>query len=179
MKKGLIVVDMQNDFLLETGSLNLGHDTKDLRERIAKFVKEFDGELFLTYDCHQEDDCEFATFPKHCVENTKGMDFVDELAEVLEEKVHSVLAKKSYTGGTVTTVTNQLANSNTREIHVIGVCTHVCVHDIVGNLVNHTKNQHGYIPQIIVHKKLVDDFNPEMAEFALKRMESLYGAKLV
>jgi len=180
MSKALIIVDCQNDFLLETGSLNLGHDTKELRENIANFTKNFKGKLFFTCDCHQDDDCEFKTFPKHCVENTEGIELVDELKEVITEGVDfNILAKKSFTGETIINLADELAKNGTKEIHVVGVCVHICVHDIIGTLVNHTKNLHGYIPQIIVHKDLVDDFNPEMADFALKRMESLYGVKLI
>jgi len=179
MSKALVVVDMQNDFLLETGSLSVGHDTKELREKIAEFTKNFEGKVFFTYDNHQEEDCEFDVFPKHCVEHTEGHQLVGELREILKEIDFETLGKKSYTGGCIINLANRLAENDTKEIHVVGVCTHICVHDIVGNLVNHTKNFHGYIPQIIIHKDLVDDFNPEMAEFALKRMESLYSAKLV
>jgi len=179
MDKVLIVVDMQNDFLLDEGSLNLGHDTKDLRERMAEFVDKFEGRLYLTYDNHQEDDCEFETFPKHCIEHTNGHKLVNELKAVIRGKDFETLAKKSYTGGAITNLANELADNDIKEIHVVGVCTHICVHDIVATLVNHTKNFHGYIPQIIIHKDLIDDFNPEMAEFAVQRMQNLYGAKLV
>jgi len=179
MNKVLVVVDMQNDFLLEEGSLNLGHDTKELREKVAELAKGFEGKVYFTYDNHQEDDCEFGTFPKHCVEHTSGHQLVEELKAILKEIEFETLAKKSYTGGSILNLANQLADNDIQEVHVVGVCTHICVHDIVGTLVNHTKNFHGYIPEIIIHKDLVDDFNPDMAEFALKRMESLYGAKLV
>lgn len=179
MKKALIVVDMQNDFLLEEGSLNLGHDTKTLRENIAKLVDTFEGQIYLTFDKHQEDDCEFTVFPVHCVEHTEGHKLAEEIKNVLRGKNFLTAGKKSYTGGAVTNMANELADNNIKEIHVVGVCTHICVHDVVGTLVNHTKEIHNYIPQIIIHKDLVDDFAPDMAEFALKRMESLYGAKLV
>lgn len=177
--KVLIVVDCQNDFLLNEGSLNLGHDTKDLRENIAKLVKSFEGMLYFTYDNHQENDCEFNTFPKHCIEHTQGHKLVEEIKAVIKDKNYELFPKKSFTGASIINLANQLADNDIKEIHVVGVCTHVCVHDIVSTIVNHTKNAHGYIPEVIVHEKLVDDFNPEMAKFALQRMQNLYGVKLV
>jgi len=179
MNEALIVVDMQNDFLLNTGSLNLGHDTKELRENVAKFVSGFDGRIFLTADNHKEDDCEFKTFPKHCIENTEGLELVDELKEVLEGKDFQVLAKKSFTGGAILNLADELAERGTKDIHVVGVCTHICVHDVVGSIVNHTKNKYGYIPSITVYNDLVDDFDPEMEHFSLKRMQNLYGVKVL
>jgi len=177
--KTLIVVDCQNDFLLNEGSLNLGHDTKELRDNLANFVKNFDGKIYFTYDNHKEDDCEFANFPKHCVENTQGVMLVDELKAILKDIDFETLAKRSYTGGSILNMANELADNDIREIHVVGVCLHICVHDIVSTIVNHTKNFHEYIPKIVIHRDLVDDFNPEMGEFALKRMQNLYGVEVV
>lgn len=179
MKKALIVVDMQNDFLLNDGKLNLGHDTKKLREEVASFIKSFDGLLYFTFDNHHEDDCEFKTFPKHCIEHTKGHKLVDEIRNVIRDKDFEIFPKKSYTGGSIINLANQLHDNDVEEIHVVGVCTHICVHDIVSTIVNHSKNEHSYLPNIIVHSNLVDDFNPDMAKFSLERMKNLYGAKII
>lgn len=179
MSKALIVVDCQNDFLLNEGSLNIGHDTKDIRENIASLVKNFEGHLYLTLDSHQDDDCEFQTFPKHCIVNTYGHQIIDEIDNVLKNRPFDLFSKKSFTGAFIINLANKLADNDIKEIHVIGVCTHICIHDIIATIVNHTKDVHGYIPEVIVHEKLVDDFNPEMAKFALQRMQNLYGVKLV
>jgi len=179
MDKVLIVVDMQNDFLLNEGSLNLGHDTKELREKVAKFIDNFEGRLYFTYDSHTEDDCEFETFPKHCIEGTTGLRLVDEIKEVIQERDYETFPKKSFTCNLIDNLANELADNDIKEVHVVGVCTHICVHDIVANLVNSTKNAKGYIPQVIIHKELIDDFDPEMADYAIRRLTSLYGAKLV
>jgi len=179
MSKALVVVDMQNDFLLESGSLNLGHDTKTLRENVAALVASFDGPVYLTFDKHKEDDCEFAVFPVHCVEHTEGHKLAEEIKAVLKGKNFHSVGKKSYTGGGVTNMANEFYDNDIKEIHVVGVCTHICVHDVVANIVNHTKNQYNYIPKVIVHQNLVDDFDADMAAFALKRMVNLYSVELV
>jgi len=176
--KALIVVDCQNDFLLSRGSLGLGHDTGVLREKMAKFIDNFDGSIYVTKDTHAEDDCEFNVFPKHCIRDTWGHRIIKEIDNVLQRKNHTSLEKKSYTGDIIHVLADELADEGIQEIHLVGVCLHICVHDIVGTLVNYTKEKYNYIPQIIIHKELVDDFDQEMAEFALKRMESLYGAKI-
>ena len=180
MSKALIIVDMQNDFLLSEGSLNLGHDTKKLRENIADLVKTFEGPLYFTADRHNNDDCEFETFPKHCLDLTQGCKLVSEIIEALKGKTNCFfLRKKSFTGEEITDLANELARKKIKEIHVVGVCTHICVHDVIATLVNQTKDTHNYIPQIFIHGELIDDFDQEMANFSLKRMQKIYGVKII
>ena len=89
-KEILIVVDTQNDFLLEDGSLYIGHDTSTLRKKIATYVRDFEGKIFVTQDTHEADSCEFkengGPFPAHCVLNTKGWEVVDEIEDALYKK---------------------------------------------------------------------------------------------
>ena len=82
--KSLFVVDMQNDFLLNDGKLNLGHDTKELRERVASFVKDFKGHVSFTQDSHNTESCEFKLFPQHCLVETDGWEIVDELIAAVD-----------------------------------------------------------------------------------------------
>jgi nicotinamidase-related amidase len=169
MKNVLVVVDMQKDFLLPDGALNLGHDTVALRNRIATFISSFEGDVYLTYDSHKEDAVEFKTFPKHFITGTPGAELCDEIAHKGQP-----LPKQSYTSDLIATVLLNVVQPDTT-VHVVGVCTHICVHDVIAGLVNRTKNDHNFVPKVIVHRDMVDDFDPEMAEFALKRLQRLYG----
>lgn len=176
--KGLLVVDMQNDFLdVEKGSLNVGHDTTELQNRVAEFIKGFDGDIVISYDTHDEDCCEFNTFPAHCVKGTWGHSLAEPVRDALKH-VDSlgigVGYKNSFSGEGVL---DELGE-NYDELHVVGVCTHICVHDLVVDYVNRIKNSQNKIPKIIIHKDMVDDFDPQMAEFALKRLQNLYGVEV-
>jgi len=175
MKNVLVVVDMQNDFLLNDGALNLGHDTAALRKRVADFVRGFDGQVYLTYDSHGEDAAEFKAFPKHCIKGTKGAEICDEVAEAA--KGGQPIPKQSYTADLVSSVLASEVDQDTT-VHVVGVCTHICVHDVVAGFVNLVKNEKNFMPKVIVHRDMVDDFDPAMAEFALKRLKNLYGVAL-
>ena len=178
MEKVLIVVDMQNDYLLDSGSYNLGHDTSDFRKEAADFIKNFDGRIYLTHDDHSITDCEFENFPRHCVRYTHGHQLIDEIREVIKGKTFITLAKKSFTGASITNLANELADNDIKEIHIIGIRTHTSVHDIVANIVNHTKNRHNYHPNIILHNRLLDDSNMTKAKEAIDRMCLLYRARL-
>lgn len=52
MKKFLIVVDMQNDFV--DGALG-SQQAVEIVPAAVKKIKEFDGEIFVTYDTHFDD----------------------------------------------------------------------------------------------------------------------------
>ncbi len=183
MEKVLVVVDAQNDFLLNDGALNLGHDTKDLRERIADFVGGFEGFVFLTQDAHDEDDPEFKLFPKHCVKNSHGAAICDEILEACETVLGSKfprlpIQKNAFTTDLVSTVLVNQATPET-EFHVVGVCTHICVHDVITGFIYKCRQVKNFTPNIIVHHKLLDDFDEDLSVFALHRLHKLYGVSVI
>lgn len=171
-RKILIIVDMLKDFINADGKLYLGHDTSELTENIVKLAKEKSWNLIITVnDSHPNDDPEFKRFPKHCIVGSKGSELVDEL---LDANVQTMpLFKISYTPDT--TWAHLL---DAEEIVVCGVCTHICVHDVVASIYHNFKFR-GVLPKITIYKDYVDDFDKEMAEFATKRMEQLYGVTMV
>jgi nicotinamidase-related amidase len=197
-KKLLIVVDMQNDFVGQQGKLSICAKDKDtteeLRVRIANFVRTFDGHVVLTRDTHLGDSCEFSSFPEHCLKDTIGWEVSKEIVEALqgkkevrnliekitghmEGKTFEYANKASYGSPILETIFVDAGHLNP-EIHVVGVCTHICVHDVVSQFVNSTKENFNYIPNITVHKDMIGDFNPEMAEMTLTRLKNLYGVKV-
>lgn len=203
--KTLFVIDMQKDFLLDSGKLNLGHDTKDLIQRVSHYIRDFKGHVVLTQDSHNADSCEFPAFPEHCIFESEGWDLADDIyasvqgrrpvvtlppqaepvdprvAEMLKEKKGDdsveVIFKRTFGGlGIMWTLDEETIRG---EIHLAGVCTHICIHDTVALIVNFAKEKFNIQPKVIVHKDLIDDFNSEMAEMTLKRMQSLYGVEIV
>lgn len=74
MKKILIIVDTQNDFI--TGSLACKHD-KGLIKKICKLTNEFASDcVFYTLDHHSPNHISFITnggiWPEHCLQKTHG-----------------------------------------------------------------------------------------------------------
>ena len=73
MKKCLVIVDPQNDFLNPQGSLYVKNN--DLATEIYKYAtnNEYDA-ILITLDCHPIRHCSFSeyggTFPSHCVVST-------------------------------------------------------------------------------------------------------------
>jgi nicotinamidase/pyrazinamidase len=165
----LIVVDMLNDFIDEKGALYCGQQARDIipfiQQRLAHHRNAGDPVLFLA-DAHDPDDLEFEKFPRHCVAGTWGSTVIAELAPRASE---TVIAKKRYSGFYGTDLDKILAALQPATVEVVGVCTSICVMDTVGGLANRDY-------RIQVPIRGVADFNPEFHEFALKRMQQLYGA---
>lgn len=176
--KLLIVVDMQNDFLRPFGSLNLGHDTTALISNVAKYIENFDGTVIATKDYHlkEDEDVEFKMFPPHCIAETEGSDIVKEVKEQLDRKNATIVHKKSFS---CTDLNLAIPPALIKTIEVVGVCIHICVHDVIGQVANTFKNKLNILPKITIHRDMVDDFDPEMAEYALKRMKNLYGVEVL
>jgi nicotinamidase-related amidase len=83
-----------------------------------------------------------------------------------------VILKKRFSGFFGTDLENILKSSNINKVELVGVCTSICVMDTAGGLANMDF-------QITVPINCVADFDQEFHEFALKRMNRVYGADVV
>ena len=167
----LIVVDMLRDFVDENGALYCGDSVKPIvpfiRERLDVF-RGMGATVIYLRDAHDENDKEFERFPAHCVAGSAGSEIIPELAPAAGERV---IPKKTLSGFVGTNLAQVLADGGSTEVEVVGVCTSICVMDLVGGLTNR-----GY--KVTVPIRGVADFDPEFHQFALKRMERTYGVRL-
>ena len=171
-RKALIIVDMLNDFLDEKGALYCGDAARSIipfiQERLTIYRNRKDLVIYLQ-DSHDQDDKEFEKFPKHSVEGTWGSEVIPELSLLAGE---TRIPKKRYSGFYGTDLEHVLKSADVDEVEVVGVCTSICVMDTVGGLANRDY-------KTTVPVKGVADFDPEMHQFSLKRMEKIYGADIV
>ncbi len=176
MKKILIVVDPLNDFLLPDGKLFCGPTVEAIIPGMVKKVEEYmengDDIIFLA-DAHAEDDLEFEKFPPHCIAGTEGAKVHEDLELALHMYQNVFLVEKTrYSGFYGTNLHDILKYKRPDLVEVIGLCTSICVMDTVGGLANRDY-------KVNVYKDIVADFDQEMHEMSLKRMESLYGVNMV
>lgn len=120
MKKTLVVVDMQNDFI--DGALGT-KEAVAILDNVKNKIKEYHekgDEIIFTQDTHQPDYLstnEGKNLPvEHCIEGTKGWEIYEGLtvpeAVYIKKPTFGYLDWKNY---------------NLQEVELIGVCTDICV----------------------------------------------------
>ncbi len=160
MKKLLVVVDMQNDFV--SGVLGT-KEAQSIVEKVAKYVDTFDGDVAFTRDTHYAnylDTQEGQNLPvKHCIKDTEGWKIVPEIKVTDSDFVFN----KTTFGSTDLAVFARTGKYT--EIEFVGVCTDICV-------ISNVLIMKASMPEskIIVHKDLCAGVTPESHETALKAM---------
>lgn len=170
--KALLVIDMLEDFLGEGGALFCGKEARKIIPFIRKRINQAHQEGALVIyicDAHREDDLEFRMFPRHCLQGTKGAGIIEELKV---KDLDIVIKKTRYSGFYGTGLEKVLKEHQVEEAEIVGVCTSICIMDTVGDLRNRDY-------KVTVSKEGVADFDEEAHQFALKRMEKIYGVKVI
>lgn len=128
MKKLLIVVDMQNDFV--SGSLGTPEAVaivKNVEQKVIEWEKA-GGDVIFTRDTHGEnylDTQEGKNLPVvHCVKGTPGWEIID----VLKPYAKVIFDKPTF-GSTdlAKAVTERVHAGQYDEVELIGLCTDICV----------------------------------------------------
>lgn len=129
MKKILVVVDMQKDFV--DGALGT-KEAQAIVPAVVSKINNFDGdEIYVTFDTHYQnyaDTLEGKKLPvAHCIEGTDGHKLDEKVAAVLNEKEYIPVIKKTF--GTFEIAESLAKKYSDEEIEAefIGLCTDICV----------------------------------------------------
>ena len=120
MKKTLIVVDMQNDFIdMALGTKEARAIVPSVKQKIEEYIKNGD-EIIYTRDTHGDD---YLTTPegkklpvKHCIKGTKGW----EIAEGLYVEGCKIIDKPNFGW-------QNWKDENFETVEIVGLCTDICV----------------------------------------------------
>lgn len=128
MKKVLVVIDMQNDFV--DGALG----TKEAVQIVANAadkIKAFDGKVIVTYDTHFKNYMntnEGKNLPvPHCIKGTKGWKLNDSIEKALIGKDVIKTEKETFGSIELPKLINEYAGTEKVQIQLIGLCTDICV----------------------------------------------------
>lgn len=128
MKHFLIVVDIQNDFV--DGALGT-KEAEDIIDSACDKIKNFDGEIFVTYDTHFEDYLTTAEGKKlpveHCIKGSHGWQLNKKIAKCLEGKKYTKVEKITFGSTKLPELIKQSAGDSDFDIILIGLCTDICV----------------------------------------------------
>ena len=128
MKRFLVVVDMQNDFI--DGALGSA-EAAGIVEAAARRIRSFDGEIFATLDTHFENYMDTAEGKKlpvpHCVKGKPGWLLNPAIAAALEEKGCTKVEKRTFGSVDLPQYLRRAAAGEAFSVELIGLCTDICV----------------------------------------------------
>lgn len=180
MNKALLVIDYTHDFVAEDGALNCGEPGIALEDYITDLTKTFldeDELVIMLNDIHEKDDPyhpESKLFPPHNIKGTAGRNPYGKLRTVYEERKDEIIwtDKTRYSAFAGTDLDIKLRARGITEIHLVGVCTDICILHTSVDAFNK-----GY--EIVIHEKGVASFDAQGHDWALRHFENTLGAKVI
>ena len=127
MKKILIVIDMQNDFI--TGALGTP-EAVAIVDNVKNKIKQYDtNDIFFTCDTHEENyssTLEGRNLPvSHCIKDSEGWQLHPEIADLLVGATR--IDKPSFGSVELGQLLSAINRKEPIELEIIGLCTDICV----------------------------------------------------
>lgn len=177
--KALINIDYTVDFVADSGALTCGKPGQVIEEKIIqltnKFIENGDYVVFAI-DVHDQGDeyhPETKLFPPHNLRGTSGRDLFGALKDEYEKNKGQenvvFMDKTRYSAFAGTDLEIKLRERGITEVHLVGVCTDICVLHTAVDAYNK-----GF--KIVVYKDAVASFNQAGHEWALGHFEQSLGA---
>lgn len=128
LKKVLIVVDMQKDFV--DGALGTP-EAQAIVGNVVDKILGFEGKIFATLDTHASNYLETAEGRKlpvpHCIKGTPGWMLNDLVAAALEAKGYTPVEKVTFGSVMLPRLLYQETAGEPFTLELIGLCTDICV----------------------------------------------------
>lgn len=128
MKKILIVVDMQKDFV--DGALG-SKEAVAIVDNVVNKIESFDGDIIVTYDTHSENYMETQegrNLPvPHCIKDTAGWRLDAKVQAAVDKKAYKAIKKPTFGSTELVEHIRENYNTDELEIELIGLCTDICV----------------------------------------------------
>lgn len=123
----LVVIDMQNDFVKDGGSLQVADAQATIGpiQGLLERARDTGARVVYSQDTHGEDDPEFRIWPEHAREGSWGWEIVDELAP---QEGETVIRKPRYDAFYETNLEELLAEWGIRTLVICGTVANICVH---------------------------------------------------
>lgn len=166
--------------ILSMGIYSIGQPAIDIEPRISQLTSEFvqNGDyVVMAVDLHEDNDPyhpESKLFPPHNVRGTRGRELYGSLKTVYEADQDSIywMDKTRYSAFSGTDLEIKLRERGITDLHLIGVCTDICVLHTAVDAYNK-----GFT--ITVHEDAVASFNADGHKWALNHFRGSLGADVV
>jgi nicotinamidase-related amidase len=177
--KAFINIDYTYDFVADDGALTCGEPGQAIEGKIVQLTEEFieNGDyVVFAIDVHDQGDKfhpETKLFPPHNLRGTSGRDLYGRLKDVYEANKQRenvvYMDKTRYSAFAGTDLEIKLRERGITEVHLVGVCTDICVLHTAVDAYNK-----GF--KIVVYKEAVASFNQAGHKWALEHYEQSLGA---
>lgn len=171
-KAAVLVIDMQNDFLVEGAPLSFpgGLSIIPSIQRLLKTAHQKSIPVIYTQEIHRSDKVDFGLElqgdePEHCLEGTNGVEIIPDLAM---QKGDHLIVKRRYSGFFGTDLDILLKCLEVDLLILTGVATDVCVRATAQDA-----QQHNY--RVVVPRECVAGTRVDRHEAALENIRYLYG----
>lgn len=128
MKKILVVVDMQKDFV--DGALGTA-EAVQIVGNVVKKINSFDGEIIVTYDTHFENYLNTSEGEKlpveHCIKGTAGWNLDSDVQSALENRKYRTVEKLTFGSVELPAIVGEITKGEEFSIELVGLCTDICV----------------------------------------------------
>jgi nicotinamidase-related amidase len=128
MKKLLIVVDMQKDFV--DGTLG-SNEAVAIVDNVVNKIENFDGDIIVTYDTHSENYMETQEGKNlpvpHCIKGTDGWNLDSKVQNAVDKREYKAIEKPTFGSTELVEYIKANYDASELEIELIGLCTDICV----------------------------------------------------
>ena len=128
MKKILVVVDMQKDFV--DGALGTAEAVQVVGNVVEK-INSFDGEIIVTYDTHFENYLNTSEGEKlpveHCIKGTAGWNLDSDVQSALKNRKYRTVEKLTFGSVELPAIVGEITKGEEFLVELIGLCTDICV----------------------------------------------------
>lgn len=181
-KQALLIIDYTNDFVDDKGALTCGKPGQDLEGEIFNLAEKMyqNGDrVWFPTDVHKPNDPyhpETKLFPPHNVRGTWGRELYGGLQDWYNDhndgETVKLFDKTRYSAFAGTDLDLRLRERNIDTLHLVGVCTDVCVLHTAVDAYNLNYN-------LVIHENGVASFDQKGHEWALGHFKNCLGAEMV
>ena len=169
--KGLIIIDMINDFIEEGKDLEVpeGREIIPNIENLIREARDNDIPVIYSKDSHTKGDDEFEDWPPHSLQDTEGSEVIKELKP---EKEDIIIKKHRFSSFRDTELEERLKSLGVDEIILVGVLTDICI--LHAAIDAYYKDY-----EVIVPEDCVATVSQKKQEIALDHIENVLGFDVV
>jgi len=170
MKKLLIVVDYQNDFVDGTLGFEGANKLDDIiSNKIIQYKKD-NNDVIFTFDTHTEEYMEteegYNLPVKHCIKGTYGHKLYGKVNELFDKDKDVYFEKPTFPS---LELANYLVDKDYKEIEVCGLVSNICVLSNVVMIKSALPNA-----KIFVDKKATDSFDKKLNEYTFEILKGIH-----